>query len=295
MDKAFEQSLKRINDEITDSFNAIFHEDLVPEAQLVSAMRYAVSGKAKRIRAYLSITTGELLGLAKESSRRIACSIECLHAASLIHDDLPALDDADTRRSQPALHKVYGEDVAIIAGDALIALAFEVLASTHVTKISHIQSSMLLILARAFGVNGVCGGQYLDIRNEINADIAYITRLQRMKTGALMKAAIALPVCLASPTSEVRHALYNYVHDLGLVFQIVDDILDVNGDQDTLGKNTGQDQKLGKTNFISLLGLESAKSRAKILGEQAKRHLDLFGNSAHSLSELVAYVLDRID
>ena len=293
MAQTIEEKLVETNKQLAQALDVFLPDKKCPHAQLIAAMRYAVLGKAKRIRACLSILTGKLLDLPNESLLHIACAIECLHAASLVHDDLPALDRAEFRRGKPCVYKVYGEDMAILVGDSLITLAFEILASPKVSKIGELRASMLLLMARAFGAEGVCGGQYLDLRSKEKADLAYITRLQRMKTGALLKVAVSLPYCLAHSAPEVRHALDRYAQDLGLIYQMTDDLLDVQGDPETLGKDIGQDQKTGKENFVSLLGEETARQRIDILGKQAKMHLKLFGGAAQPLAELTDYIINR--
>jgi len=268
------------------------HDD--PEAGLVEAMRYAVLDGGKRIRPFLTLASADLFNVRPEQALRVAAAVEMVHCYSLVHDDLPAMDDDDLRRGQPTCHIQYGEATAILAGDALLTKAFEVLAGDDTHPDPHVRSDLVLALARAAGQDGMVGGQMLDLVAESHElNMPEITRLQRMKTGMLIAVSCEAGAILGKATEGAKHALHAYAHDLGLAFQIADDLLDVEGDEKTLGKKTGKDEKAGKATFVSLLGLERARAQAELLVVQACEHLDLFGEKADSLKNLAAFVIKR--
>mgnify|MGYP006425413265 FL=1 len=268
------------------------HDD--PEAELVEAMRYAVLDGGKRIRPFLSLAAAGLFNVESQRALRVAAAIEMVHCYSLVHDDLPAMDDDELRRGQPTCHIKFGEATAILAGDALLTKAFEVLAGDETHPDPHVRSDLVIALARAAGSEGMVGGQMLDLIAETETlNMPEITRLQRMKTGMLIAVACEAGAILGKATDGARHALHAYAHDLGLAFQIADDLLDVEGDEKTVGKKTGKDEEAGKATFVSLLGVERAREQAELLVAQACEHLDLFGEKADPLRELAAFVIKR--
>ncbi len=265
-----------------------------PEARLFEAMRYSVLGGGKRLRAFFVMASSTLFGVASQAALRVASAVEFVHAYSLIHDDLPAMDDDDFRRGQPSCHKRFDEATAILAGDALQALAFEVLAHEDTHGDPAVRTQLVAGLAQAVGPHGMVAGQMVDMDTEGKAlSMGQITRLQRLKTGALISFACSAGAILAKASEPARHALIAYAHDVGLAFQIADDLLDVEGRREDTGKTPGKDAAAGKATFVSLLGRERARDQASLLADQAGRHLDMFGNKAELLRQAARYVVDR--
>ncbi|MCC7017503.1 MAG: polyprenyl synthetase family protein [Rhodospirillales bacterium] len=264
------------------------------EARLAEAMRYASLGGGKRIRPFMVTASARLFAVAEVCAIRVAAAVEMVHCYSLVHDDLPAMDDDDLRRGQPTCHIRFDEATAILAGDALLTRAFEVLADVPSHPDPHVRSQLVLGLARAAGADGMVGGQMLDLLAEnASPDMPEITRLQRMKTGALIAFSCEAGAILGKTAEPARHALRAYAHDLGLAFQIADDLLDVEGTAEEVGKKTGKDAAKGKATFVSLLGVERAKAQAQMLAEQACRHLEMFDEKADYLRELAQFVVSR--
>ena len=264
------------------------------EARLMEAMRYSSLGGGKRIRPFMVTAGARLFSVAESCALRVAAAVEMVHCYSLVHDDLPAMDDDDLRRGQPTCHVRFDEATAILAGDALLTRAFEVLADIPTHPDPQVRSQLALALARAAGADGMVGGQMLDLLAENESlDMPEITRLQRMKTGALIAFSCEAGAILGKASEPARHALRTYAHDLGLAFQIADDLLDVEGTAAEVGKKTGKDAALGKATFVSLLGVERAKAQAQILAEQAGRHLEMFDEKADYLRELARFVVTR--
>lgn len=266
----------------------------LPENKLIDAMRYATLEGGKRIRPFLVMESAKLFGVDALRAKRVAAALEFVHCYSLVHDDLPAMDDADLRRGRPALHKAYDEATAILAGDALLTLAFEVLAGPETHEDPYVRCELTSLLAKASGPHGMVGGQMLDLIGEnTEFDVGQISRLQRMKTGMLMAFACEAGAVLGKADDTRRKALRNYAFDLGLAFQVTDDILDVEGDPKVTGKEQGKDAAAGKATFVSTLGKEQAQMRAEMLVQQAIRHLHAFDERADMLRAFAMYVLER--
>jgi len=265
-----------------------------PENYLTEAMRYASLEGGKRIRPFLVCESAKLFNVDHLRAKRVAAALEFVHCYSLVHDDLPAMDDADTRRGLPSVHKKYDDATAILAGDALLTLAFEVLAEPETHEDPHVRCELTSLLAKTAGMNGMVGGQMLDLIGEKAAfDVGQISRLHRMKTGMLMSFACEAGAILGKADESRRKALRNYAFDLGLAFQVTDDILDVEGDPAETGKPQGGDAAAGKSTFVTTLGREQAKMRAEMLVHQAIRHLHVFDNRAGMLKAFALHVLER--
>jgi farnesyl diphosphate synthase len=225
---------------------------------------------------------------------RVAAALECIHTYSLIHDDLPCMDDDDLRRGRPTVHIAYDEATAVLAGDALLTIAFEILADPQTHADPNIRIALVGRLAEASGARGMVGGQMMDmIAEELGDDIAAVTRMQRLKTGMLITYAVEVGALMGRASDEARHALSAYAHDLGLAFQITDDILDAEGSTEEVGKAVGKDAGRGKATFVSLLGLDGAKQRVTLLADQARAHLSMFGARAHYLNEIIDTITQR--
>jgi farnesyl diphosphate synthase len=273
--------------------------DLLPvpegaESRVVEAMRYAVLGGGKRMRAFMVMQTASLFGVDLRCSARVAASVEMLHAYSLVHDDLPAMDDDDMRRGKPSTHKAFDEATAILAGDALLTRAFEVLAEPDTHSNPDARCELVLALGKASGAHGMVGGQMIDIASEGKSLTAEeIGRLQALKTGRLIQYSAEAGAILGRANQMQRHLLVCYGRDVGAAFQIADDILDVEGTAEDVGKATGKDAAAGKATLVSILGLERAKLQADMLAKQAAEHLDSFGDKATHLRALAALVVAR--
>ena len=264
------------------------------EARVYKAMRYAVLGPGKRLRPFLVLAGARLFGIARQYALQVAAAVEMVHAYSLVHDDLPAMDDSDLRRGRPTCHKEFDEATAVLAGDGLLTAAFEVLADPDTHADPAVRCELIAALAAAAGAAGMVGGQMIDLIAEHRPlDIGAITRLQRMKTGALIAFSCESGAILAKAPTEARTALRGYAHDLGLAFQIADDLLDVEGSTAETGKPVGADAAAGKATFVSILGVERARSQAELLIGQAVAHLDLFGRRAELLREAARFVISR--
>ncbi len=265
-----------------------------PEHRLAEAMRYAALGGGKRIRPFLVLSSAGLFDVAEASALRVAAAIEMLHCYSLVHDDLPAMDDSDLRRGRATLHREFDEATAILAGDALLTLAFEVLADPETHGDPQVRAQLVLSLARAAGPAGMVGGQMLDLEAEdLDLDIGAVTRLQRLKTGEIIAFSCEAGAILARASDAARQALHAYAHDLGLAFQIIDDLLDAEGSEAATGKPVGRDKAAGKATFVSILGPERAREQAEMLARQAARHLDFFGEKADLLRGMAGFVIAR--
>jgi farnesyl diphosphate synthase len=264
------------------------------ESRVYEAMRYSALAPGKRLRPLLVLAGARLFGVARTSALQVAAAIEMVHAYSLIHDDLPAMDDSDLRRGRPTCHKEFDEATAVLAGDGLLTMAFEVLAHADTHGDPAVRCALVAALAGAAGGAGMVGGQMIDLIAERQPlDIGAITRLQRMKTGALIAFACEAGAILAKATAELETALRGYAHDLGLAFQIADDLLDVEGSAAETGKPVGADAAAGKATFVSILGVERARAQAGLLVDQAIAHLDLFEQKAELLRQVARFVINR--
>ena len=265
-------------------------------ASLHDAMRYSVFAGGKRIRPVLMLAACEAVGGEVKNVLPAACAIEMIHTYSLIHDDLPAMDDDDLRRGNPTNHKVYGEATAILAGDGLLTEAFILLSNGSVwDDISADRCREVIhILAKSSGSRGMVGGQIVDMEMEEKPiDLPTLEYIHTHKTGALILAAIEVGALLGGASEEQRRALCRYGEAAGLAFQIADDVLDIVADQSQLGKNVGSDQQRGKATYPALLGLSGARQRANELRESAFSALDMFDDSARPLREIANYIVDR--
>tara|TARA_R110001599_G_scaffold292664_6_gene496409 strand:+ start:2917 stop:3804 length:888 start_codon:yes stop_codon:yes gene_type:complete len=264
------------------------------EARVFQAMRYSCLGGGKRLRPFIVTQSAKMFAVDERCALRVGAAVEFLHCYSLIHDDLPAMDDSDLRRGRTSCHKKFDEATAILAGDGLQALAFEVLAAEETSSDAFVRAKLVSELAKAAGGEGMVGGQMIDLlAEEQEFDIGAITRMQRMKTGEIFAFAATSGAIMGHATDRHIHALHSFAQELGLAFQIADDLLDAVGDSNTTGKPVGQDGAAGKATFVSVLGIERARSQARLLAEQAARALDLFGERADLLKQVAAYVVDR--
>ena len=265
-----------------------------PESRMLEALRYGALGAGKRLRPFLVVASGDLFDVAHDFSLRAAAAAEMVHCYSLVHDDLPCMDDADLRRGRPSVHRQYDEATAVLAGDALLTLAFEVLAvpATHID--AEVRTELVRALAAAAGPAGMVGGQAIDLTANVqDLDLAAIARMQSLKTGAMIGFCCEAGAILGHADPPKRHALKAYAHDLGLAFQIADDLLDAEGVVQDLGKPVRQDAARGKATLVEVMGAERARSQATILAEQARRHLDIFGRKAQLLQDLASFVITR--
>ena len=265
-----------------------------PRRRLYQAMRHAAIGGGKRLRPLLVQAACDLFNISRDSALRAGLAIECIHVYSLIHDDLPAMDDDDLRRGKPTVHKAYDEATAILAGDCLHDLAFEVLADEETHPDPFVRVELVKALAMCSGPAGMAGGQMMDLEAEhTRFDLATVTRLQNLKTGALICFCVEAAAIMARLPQGARTKLHGYARDIGLAFQIADDLLDVEGDVALAGKALGKDAAAGKETFVSLLGVEAARERAHMLVAQAKEHLRGHGAEADLLRAIADYIVER--
>lgn len=286
--------LKRVQAEIDSVFDAFLPVPEDPRARLVEAMRYAAIGGGKRIRPFLLISTAELYGVDRDAALRAGAAVEAIHVYSLIHDDLPCMDDDALRHGKPTTHIEFDEATAVLAGDSLHALAFEILAESGTSGDPFVRSELIATLGQASGMHGMAGGQMMDMMSESEEfDLHTITRLQQLKTGALLTASVEMGAILGRVALEGRAHLKNYARDIGLAFQIADDLLDHEGDEALAGKALRKDESQGKATFVSLMGAEKAREQARALVEQAIGHLASHGDEARMLRAVARYIVER--
>ena len=295
---AFTQRLERAAWATDAELSTLLNAEVAKGApqRLVAAMRHAALAGGKRLRPYLVIETAALFGLEQDRTLRTAAALELIHCYSLVHDDLPAMDNDDLRRGKPTVHKAWDEWTAILAGDGLLTLAFEVLADPATHPDAAVRAALVVLMARGAGAAGMVGGQALDLAYDklgdpAAPDLAHVTRLQGMKTGALIRAACEAGAILGHASADQRAALVRYGEALGVAFQIADDLLDIEGDAAVVGKAVGKDQN--KATMASLLGIEPARARLQALKQDAIDVLAPFGTRADPLRETARFVVER--
>ena len=276
--------------------DALLPDEIARPKRLIEAMRYSSLGGGKRLRPFLVVESAAVFGIAREAALLAGAALECIHCYSLVHDDLPAMDNSDLRRGRPALHKAYDDATAILAGDALLTLAFDIITRDEIHRDAGVRLALTRALARAAGVGGMAGGQMLDLAGEGrfgDHEPVDVARLQQMKTGALLRYGCIAGAILGQSSQKQYQALDDYGHALGEAFQIADDLLDVEGDTAALGKQTGQDAALGKTTFVTQLGIEGARQRVRDLLARADTALSIFGAKGDVLRAAARFVAER--
>ncbi len=287
-------SLEEIGADVDRLFGSLLVVPPDGRARLFEAMRYAAIGGGKRLRPLLVTAACALFHVDRDRALRAGLAVECIHVYSLIHDDLPAMDDDDLRRGKPTVHRAFDEATAILAGDSLHALAFEVLADEATHEDPFVRAELIGELARASGPAGMAGGQMMDLAaEETRLDLPAVTRLQQLKTGALIGFCLEAGAIMGRVPAEGRTSLRGFARDVGLAFQITDDILDVEGEEEKTGKRLRKDGAAGKETFVSLLGLERARQQASILVDQAVEHLQGFGAEADLLRAIARFAIER--
>ncbi len=295
-DTLLEQALADIRHDIDRGFDGFLPVPQDQRARLVEAMRYAAIGGGKRLRPLLVCATAQLFNVPRPTALRAGIAVESIHVYSLIHDDLPCMDDDALRRGKPTLHRKFDEATAVLAGDSLHALAFEILSSPNMTGDPFTRAELVAALAGASGHEGMAGGQMMDMVAEQDGadfDLQTITRLQQLKTGALLGASVELGAILGRVPSDRRAHFHGYARDIGLAFQIADDLLDLEGDEAKAGKALRKDAKAGKATFLSLLGPERARDQAQMLVDQAIEYLNSYGEEADLLRAIARYIVER--
>src|SRR6202161_662740 len=271
-------------------------EEIARPKRLMDAMRYSSLGGGKRLRPFLVVESSAIFGVPREAALLAGTALECIHCYSLIHDDLPAMDNSDLRRGRPTLHKAYDDATAILAGDALLTLAFDIITRDEIHRDAGVRLLLTRALARAAGIGGMAGGQMLDLAGEGrfgDREPVDVARLQQMKTGALLRFGCIAGALLGQSTPPEYQALDDYGRALGEAFQIADDLLDVEGDAAALGKQTGQDAALGKTTFVTQLGIDGARRRVRDLLARADSALSIFGAKGEVLRAAARFVAER--
>ena len=284
----------RVGDDVDALFLSYLTDPGDSRDRLYAAMRHAAIGGGKRLRPLLTVAAARLFGIDEARALRAGAAIEAIHVYSLIHDDLPCMDDDDLRRGKPTVHKAFDEATAVLAGDCFHDLAFEILGDPATDEDSSIRAELVLALARASGLNGMGGGQMLDLAAEGETlDIDAITRLQQLKTGALIEYAVEAACIMARLPIAERSSVHGYARALGLAFQIADDIIDHSGNEATAGKRLHKDADAGKATFVSLMGEDRARQQAALLVDQAIAHLQEYGEEADLLRAIARYVTER--
>lgn len=284
----------RVQREVDAAFDAFLPVPQDTRARLVEAMRHAAIGGGKRVRPLLLTATADLFGVSRTSAVNAACAVEAIHCYSLIHDDLPCMDDDELRHGKPTVHRTFDEATAVLAGDSLHALAFDILTQPDTSTDPFVRAELVGCLARASGHDGMAGGQMMDMMAEgSDYDLHQVTRLQQLKTGALLAASVEMGAILGRLPAEGRGPLRAYARDIGLAFQIADDLLDVEGDAELAGKALRKDEGKGKATFLTLMGADKARAQARMLVEQAAAHLAGFGEEARLLQSLARFIVER--
>lgn len=288
------QGIVRIQREVDSLFDALLPVPGDARARLFEAVRYAAIGGGKRLRPLLLAATAEMYGVDRTAALRAGVALESIHVYSLIHDDLPCMDDDDLRHGKPTLHRAFDEATAVLAGDTLQCFAFEVLADPATSGDPFTRVELVQTLAQASGASGMAGGQMMDIVAETSDfDLPTVTRLQQLKTGALLSAGVEMGAILGKVAPEGRTHLRGYARDIGLAFQIADDLLDHEGDEEAAGKALRKDAEAGKQTFVSLLGPERARAQARALVDQAIGHLAQHGEEAELLRAVARFIVER--
>lgn len=286
--------MRQIGEDVTGVLDRLIPPVDGPRGRVVDAMRYSALSGGKRLRPFLVLATADLFDVPRERALRAGAALEMIHCYSLIHDDLPAMDDADLRRGRPSVHKQYDEATAILAGDGLLTQAFEVLADPETHPDAQVRINLVKELAIASGTAGMVGGQMIDLSDERDGlDLEGISNLQNLKTGALIAYGCQAGCLLAERSEDERKVFFNYTADLGLAFQIQDDVLDVTGTEQELGKPAGQDEDMDKATFVRILGLEGAQKKARDLSERACSFLDAYDERADALREIARFIVTR--
>jgi farnesyl diphosphate synthase len=289
-----EARLKETAESMNSALDALLPRAQGTEARLIEAMRYSALDGGKRLRPFFTLEAGRVFDADESSLMRAAMAIECVHTYSLIHDDLPCMDDDDLRRGRATLHRAFDEATAVLAGDALLTFAFEVMADPATHPDPQMRSLLIMGLAREAGAQGMVAGQAADMAGaDIGSDLIAVTRMNRLKTGALINFAVDAGALIGCASEAERTALSRYAHDIGLAFQMVDDLLDAEGVVRDTGKAVGKDKARGKVNFVTVLGTEATRERVGMLALQAKRHLAMLGPRAGVLLEAVDFIVNR--
>jgi farnesyl diphosphate synthase len=289
-----EAEAKAVSAQVDGFFGKLLARPADSRERFYEAMRHAAMGGGKRLRPLLTIAASRLFAIDRERALRVGCAIEAIHVYSLIHDDLPCMDDAELRRGKATVHKAFGEAEAVLAGDSLHALAFEILAQPATHEDPWVRSDLVLELAHAAGPNGMAGGQMMDLAAEgRELDLPSITRLQQLKTGALIEYCVEAACIMVKMPMDARTPYRGYARNIGLAFQIADDLIDHSGDQLAAGKPTGRDANAGKATFVSLLGEERARQQASFLVNQAIEHLAGHGSEADLLRAIARFAIER--
>jgi farnesyl diphosphate synthase len=289
-----EDALGRIGEDVDRLFHSVLAVPADPRARLFEGMRHAAIGGGKRLRPLLVTAACGLFHVDRARALRVGLAVECIHVYSLIHDDLPCMDDDDLRRGKPTVHKAFDEATAVLAGDSLHALAFELLADEATHEDPFVRVELVTELGRASGPSGMAGGQMMDLVAErTRLDLGAVTRLQQLKTGALIGFCLEAGGIMGRIPAEGRGPLRGYARDVGLAFQIADDLLDAEGEEEKTGKRVGKDGARGKETFVSLLGAERARQQAKLLAEQAVQYLGSYGPEADLLRAIARFAVER--
>jgi farnesyl diphosphate synthase len=298
---AFAQRLDQTAEDTEAQLAKLLSDELLPDEiarpkRLMEAIRYSTLGGGKRLRPFLVVESSAVFGVPRASALLVGAALECIHCYSLIHDDLPSMDNSDLRRGRPTLHKAYDDATAILAGDALLTLAFDIISRDEIHPDAKVRLSLTRALARASGIGGMVGGQMLDLAGEGrfgDREPVDVARLQQMKTGALLRYGCIAGAILGQSSPQQYQALDDYGRALGEAFQIADDLLDVEGDAAALGKPAGADAALGKTTFVTQLGIDGAKQRVRDLLTRADQALSIFGDKGQVLRDAARFVAER--